>query len=571
MAASRLADYARMNALTSRLRATRRVIAEVLRNSRLRRLLLAFLAFNAVEYGAWVAILLYAYEATGPASVGIVALAQLVPAAIVAPVAGTLGDRYPRLRVLALGYLALGILLTLTAGGMLAGWNPLVVYILAIGAGLTLTVARPTHNALLPGLARSTEELTAANASTSIAEAGGILGGPLLAAMILVVAGPGEVLLVLSVTMLAGATLVLSLRALEPAMESQPPAILGPAVPAGESPFAGFRALAADRDARLIVGVLAARTLMIGITDVLFVLVALELFETGESGAAILSAAMGAGGVIGGAMAFLLVGQPRITPIIALCAVVWGGAFAIMGLSGSGSLAPLLLVVGGTGLAILDVAGRTILQRAVPDEVLARVFGVLEGLNMAALAIGSVLVSLVTGLIDLRAAVIVFAAFLPLAIGLAFPWLRAIDARAIVPTRALALLRRLPLFEPLDPPVLEGLARSATWVSPTAGDVLIREGDHGDRYYVLESGAVRITRGGRPVLDLDTPGDGFGEIALLRDVPRTATVTTLRSSSLLVLERETFLGAVCHPAAHAEAHRIADERVPLLPGQTEHD
>ncbi len=550
-----------MDALRGRLRTTWRVIAEVLANPRLRRLLLAFLAFNAVEYGAWVGILLYAYEATGPTSVGIVALAQLLPAALVAPIAGTLGDRYPRLRVLALGYLALGFLLLLTAGGMLAGWEPLVVYALAIAAGMSLTVARPTHNALLPALARTTEELTAANAATTIAEAGGILGGPLLAALILAVAGPGEVLLVLAATMLAGALLVLTLRTVGPVADAAPAVTLGPVAPEGESVFAGFRVLAADRDARLIVGVLAARTLMIGITDVLFVLVALELFETGESGAAILSAAMGAGGVVGGAMAFLLVGQPRIAPIIGLCAVVWGGAFAIMGLAGSGGLAPLLLVVGGTGLAILDVAGRTILQRAVRDEVLARVFGVLEGLNMAALALGSVLVSLVTGLIDLRAAVIVFAAFLPLAIGLAFPWLRAVDRRAIVPSRALALLRGLQLFEALDPPVLEGLARSATWLSPPAGDVVIREGDHGDRYYVLETGTVRITREGRYVNDLDTPGEGFGEIALLRDVPRTATVTTLRDSTLLALGRETFLNAVCHPAAHAEAHRIADSRM----------
>jgi MFS family permease len=560
-----------MDALLSRLRTTQRVIADVLRSPGLRRLLLAFFAFRAVETGSWVAILLYAYEATGPATVGIVALAQLLPAAVIAPVAGTLGDRFPRLRVLALGYLTFGSLLALVGVGILAGWDPPFVYLLAIGAGTSLTVARPAHNALLPGLSTSTEELTAANASTSIAEAAGVLAGPLLVALILVVAGPGEALVVMAATMLVGAALVVSLRSLGRAVDTGPVASLGPTLHDGAGPFAGFAALAADRDARLIVGVLAAVTLMIGVTDVLFVLVALELFKTGESGAAILSAALGAGGILGGAMAFLLIGQPRIAPIIALCAAIWGVTFALMGLVNSGALAPLLLVVGGTGLAVLDVAGRTILQRAVPDEVLARVFGVLEGLNMAALALGSVLVSLVTGLIDLRAAVVVFAAFLPLAVGLAFPWLRAIDRRALVPTRALGLLRRLPLFEALDPPVLEGLARSATWVSPSAGDVLIREGDHGDRYYVLESGAVRITRDGQYLLDLDAPGDGFGEIALLRDVPRTATVTALSGSSLLVLERETFLGAVCHPAAHAEAHRIADERVPLALGESEHD
>ena len=560
-----------MDALLSRLRTTQRVIVEVLRSPDLRRLLLAFFAFRAVETGSWVAILLFAYEATGPASVGIVALAQLLPAAVIAPIAGTLGDRFPRLRVLALGYLVFGLLLALAGAGIVTGWDPLLIYLLAIGAGSSLTVARPAHNALLPGLSKSTEELTAANASTSIAEAAGVLAGPLLVALILAVAGPGEALVAMAAGMLVGAALVLSLRSLSRVVDTGPTAMLGPTLPDGAGPFAGFAALAADRDARLIVGVLAAVTLMIGVTDVLFVLVALELFETGESGAAILSAALGAGGVLGGAMAFLLIGQPRIAPIIALCAAIWGVMFALMGLVNSGGLAPLLLVVGGTGLAVLDVAGRTILQRAVPDEVLARVFGVLEGLNMAALAVGSVLVSLVTGLIDLRAAVIVFAAFLPIAVALAFPWLRAIDRRALVPARALRLLRRLPLFEALDPPVLEGLARSATWLPATAGDVLIREGDIGDRFYVLEAGAVRVTRGDAHLRDFDQPGDGFGEIALLRDVPRTATVTVLRESMLLMLGREPFLNAVCHPAAHAEAHRIADERVPLPLGQSDHD
>jgi MFS family permease len=572
-----MADYAAMGALAARLRTTRRVVIEVVRNPGLRRLLLAFLAFNTVEYGSWVAILLYAYEATGPASVGVVALAQLGPAALIAPVTATLGDRYPRGRVLAMGYLLLAGLLGLTATGILVGWDPLLVYAGAVGASMSLTFARPTHNALLPALARTTEELTAANAATSIAEAAGILAGPLGAALILTVAGPGEVLAVLAATMVVGAALVLGsgwrvapdravlATAPEDAGADRPGAGSIPEVVPGA--LAGFRALAADGDARPIVGILAARTLMIGITDVLFVLVALELFETGESGAAILSAAMGAGGIVGGAAAFLLVGQPRVAPILAACAFTWGAMFAIMGITSAAALAPLLLVIGGTGLAVMDVAGRTLLQRAVRDDVLARVFGVLEGLMMGALAVGSILVSLVVGLVDLQVAVVVFAALLPAAVALTLPGVRAIDRRAIVPVRAIALLRRLRMLEALDPPVMEALARSATFEHAVAGTVVIREGERGDRFYVLEDGAMRVSRADRHIRELDAVGDGFGEIALLRDVPRTATVTAARDSMLLVLERGPFLAAITRsPTVAAETERIAAERLDDRPG-----
>jgi MFS family permease len=271
---------------------------------------------------------------------------------------------------------------------------------------------------------------------------------------------------------------------------------------------------------------------------------------------------MGAGGVIGGAAAFMLVGRPRIAPVLVACALTWGAMFAVMGIASSGTLAPVLLVVGGTGLAVMDVAGRTILQRAVSDSVLTRVFGILEGLIMAALAVGSILVPVIVGAVGLQAAILVFAAFLPVTIGLAIPGLRRIDRRAVVPARALALLRRLQLFEALDPPVIETLARVATWQTVPAGTVVIREGDQGDRYYVLESGAMRVTVDGRHLRDFDTVGEGFGEIALLRNVPRTATVTALRDSSMLVLDRASFLGAVAwHPSVAAEAHRIADSHL----------
>ncbi len=547
-----------------RLRTTAHVAGRIVGSPVLLRVELAFLAFNIVEYGSWIAILLYAYDATGPASVGVVALGLLIPAAIVAPLMSTVGDRFPRQRVLVGAYGGLALVTALTAMGMLAGWPPLLVYVLAASDALSLTPVRPTHNALLPSLARDPDELTATNAVTSIAEAGGMLLGPALAAVVLAFATPGAVLVALA--LVSGVAMLLVVpRAIheKPALDREIVSVSA----AGDEPWmvriaAGFRALMIDADARTVVLILGARTLVIGVTDVLFVLLALELFETGDSGAALLSAAMGVGGIIGGGAAIALVGRRRMSTIMVASAFAWGAAFGVMGIVASGSVAPILIALGGTGLSLLDVAGRTALQRGVRNAILARVFGILEGLMMAALAVGSILVPVVVAVVGLEASVLVFAAFLPIVLALAWRGLLAMDRRSIVPARQLDLLRRIPMLEALDPPSLEGLAGAAAWIEVPAGIPVIREGDVGDRFYVLETGAVEVTRAGTRIRTLSSPGDSFGEIALLLDVPRTATVTTSAPTVLLVLDRPTFLAAVTgHPVVRATATRVVDEQL----------
>ena len=550
-----------MTVPTDRLNTTLRVIREILGNPALRRVELAFFGFNAVESGAWIAILLYAYQATGAESVGLVALAQLVPAGLCAPLAATLADRYPREQVLLGGYALLTVTLGLTATAMLREFSPMATYLAAIGAATSLTLVRPAQGSLLPSLARTPGELTAANAVSSIAEAGGLLLGPLVAAGVLAFSLPGTVLVVLTAVTAGATLLVLGIRpANRPAMRRTE--LAAPLRKSRRDVVTeGFRALAQDRDARLLVAVLSSRMLMIGITDVLFVLLAFDLFMTGESGAAILAAALGAGGLLGGATAFLLVGHERIAPVLACCAAACGAAFAIIGAPVSALAAPALVVVAGTGLTIMDVAGRTILQRTIDDKVLARVFGILEGLAMWALALGSVLVTAVVAFTGLPGSLWVFAAVLPALIALAWPALKELDQRAVVPTRALSLLGRLRMFEALHPPVMESLARHATWVTVPAMTAIIREGEPGDRFYVLDAGAVTVSKDGRFLRRLAAPGDSFGEIALLRDIPRTATVVSDEPTVLLVLDRASFLSAVTgNPAAAVALGRVADAR-----------
>jgi hypothetical protein len=299
-----------------------------------------------------------------------------------------------------------------------------------------------------------------------------------------------------------------------------------------------------------------------GAMDVLFVLLALEVLQTGDSGAAILNAALGIGTIVGGAATFSLVGRQALAPVLAVAALVWGGSLVVVGAVAPIWLAAPLIAIGGMGYAACDVVGRTILQRVTPDRMLARVLGALEGINLAGLALGSIVVTVVVGFAGVQVALIAVGLLLPLGVGLSWLGLRTMDRTTLVPTRALELLRAVPLFEPLAPPQLECVVRQTRWLTLEPGEVLIREGDVGEGYYVLESGELSVTQGGRSLRTVAQRGVGVGEIALLQDVPRTASVTAVRPSVLLTLERADFLEAITgHPQAHDAARRVVAERL----------
>jgi hypothetical protein len=544
------------------------VLASILRNRALLRVLVSYLAFHVAEFGTWVAILLYAYAETGPASVGIVALLQLVPAALVATPAASLGDRYPRERVLTVGYGVQALAMVVTAGAMAGGAPVWVVYAAAAAAATSLVVTRPTQSALLPSLSRTPDELTAANGAAGVVEGVGLLVGPLVAAAVLVGSTTATVFLVGGGALVVAAIATMGLRpagGLGTVVGSDGPTVLHRTDTRDASFLAGIRTVAADPDARLVVGIMTVRMVIIGAADVLFVLMALDLLGMGEPGAGILNAALGAGTIAGGVLTFALIGRAGLSWITAAGAVLWGGSLALIGATAWAVIAPILVVIGGVGLTVVDVAGRTMLQRSIRDEVLARVFGLQEGLAMGGLAAGSILVSALVGLGGLPWALGFAAALLPVTVAVAWPALSSLDRRSAAPVQVTALLRRNAVLAPLPVPQLEAVARRGVWLTERAGSVIIREGDEGDRYFVLSSGSVHVAQGGRHLRDLGEPGQGFGEIALLQDVPRTATVTASSDVVLFAIDRAPFLAAVTgHPDAFAAALRSWHAPAPPL-------
>jgi hypothetical protein len=306
----------------------------------------------------------------------------------------------------------------------------------------------------------------------------------------------------------------------------------------------GFRELRRRPGARLLLGFVAGQTVVIGALDVLTVVLAYGVLSMGPSGPGTLSAAVGVGGLVGAAATVTLVGRTRLAPAFFLGVFAIGVPIALVAFTNGPASALVLLGLAGIGKSFLDVTSRTLLQRGVDDDVLARVFGVQEGLAMAALAIGSVMAPVVVHLIGVDAAFLLSGLSLPLVALISLHRILSVDRTAVLADPAdVALLHGTSLFGPLGLAHLERVARNLVPVEVEPGDVVIMEGDPGDRFYLIASGSLDVSRSGKPLATVG-PGDFVGEIALLRDVPRTATVVAAEASSLRALDRDHFLAAV---------------------------
>lgn len=515
------------------------VVREASRNSRLRRVLLAYFVFNVAEWATWIALLVWAFDRDGVRGSSVIALVQLVPAALLAPVAAQLLTRLSRSRALLAGYVAQTSAQLLLGAALLSDAPYAVVAVAAAYYSVSMTLTRPAHNALVPELCETTGELTASNAAAGMTESAATFAGPLISGVVVAAWAPGGLAVVMGAATLVGVLAVgWGLQARPGGDDS-----VAEAPPAPAPDRAGIRDVLGDSSARFLVAMVAAEYALVGMMDILLVVLALDVLDLSAAGPGILNSALGVGGLVGALFTFTLIGRQRLAPALVLGALGAGVAFAVAGLVPATAVVLVLLAVSGGGKLFFDVASRTFVQRLLADRLLGAVFGLSEAVMMAGLAFGSVAAPVLVHLVGARTAFLVAGSFLPVVV-LAFTIpLRRMDAAAVVPAEVVALLQSVPVLALLPSRIIERLAIEATEAEEPAGTAVVTEGDGGRHFYVVADGHLDVTRGEEWIRTLG-PGDWFGELALLRDVPRTATVTAREPVTLWVVERDAFLASV---------------------------
>jgi MFS family permease len=305
--------------LRSRLKVAASAFATNAVNGNLRRAQLSYFAAWTAEWVFTVALGIVAYRDGGATAVGLVALLRMVPSAVVAPLAAPLADRGRRERVLVLVSTIRGVA-TGAAGVVVAlDGQLLIIYVLAALSTIAGTLYIPAHSALLPSLCRTGQELTSANAVRGMLDSVATLAGPLLAAVLVEFTGIAVVFAAAAGASLAAAALLLRLR------YDAPPR---PAAPRGVHLMSdvaeGIRTIGRNPDLALLNGLAIAQTFTRGALTVFTVVVALDLLRIGEPGVGTLTAAVGAGAVIGSLSASLLVGSRRLARWFGIGIALWG-------------------------------------------------------------------------------------------------------------------------------------------------------------------------------------------------------------------------------------------------------
>lgn len=538
------------------------------RNPNLRRAQLSFLGAWTAEWAFTVALGVVAYNDGGAIGLGLVGLLRMVPSALLAPLLSPYADRGRRERVLVVVSTVRGVATAVAAVTVALAGPVIVVYALAVLSTIAATLFRPAHSALLPTLCHTGHELASANVVRGMLDSVATLAGPLLAAVLLAVTDASVVFAVAAAASFWAGLLLLRVRYEASPRPASPrrPALMREAVE-------GVRTVTRSRDLQLILGLAAVQSMTRGALTVFSVVVAIELVGTGEAGVGALMAAVGVGAVAGSLGASLLVGTGRLGAWFAVGVGLWGLPIALIGVFPYEAAALGLLALVGVGNALIDVAGFTLIGRLAPDAVLARVFGVLESLVAVSIGLGALLASALVEWFGVEAALVSIGLVCPVLAVAAWRRLRRLDRSVDDLDVDVELLRKVPMFRPLPLPAIEQLARGLEPVSVPAGHAVVTQGEIGDRYYVIESGEADVVGDGQVVATLG-PGEGFGEIALLRRTRRTATVLAKNALQLRSLTSDRFISVVLGytPSAQAaeegvqgQLHRYAPEPLPDEP------
>jgi MFS family permease len=534
-------------------------------NRNLRRMQLAFTGSLIGNWAYSTAVSVWAYGVGGPKAVGIFIALRLGVMAIATPFVSTFADKYPRKRVMIYSDLYCAILIAAATGCLYAGTPALPIFVLAILTSFGGSSFRAAQGAITPQLANTTEELTASNGTASTLESLAIFVGPAIGAGLLAIADVEVVFLLNVASFLWSMFMVSGIRvenaAEDTAAKSDSEPVLAEVEEEIETFFstisAGFRTIGRDKDLLITVIQGSAQTVIAGATAVIPLVMAVEILHTGAKGVGLLDSASGLAAILGGVFAIARATKHKLGQDLTVGVLLWSVPLVLVTIWPSPVAAFAVMAFLGFANPLVDVNVFTVIQRLTPDAVLGRVFGAFETCLIATMALGSAIAPVLLHLWGLRATMAVMGLTIG-AIALAgLPRMRQLDRRLEAPA-GLPVLQAIPMFAPLKAVTLDALARALERVDITTGDVVVHEGDESDRFFIIESGLVRVTASDGHLLREEGPGDYFGEIGLLRDVPRTATITAAADTVLLALDRDEFLDAV---TGQGEARRLAEDVV----------
>jgi hypothetical protein len=538
----------------ARLADRRATFRDALRSPDVRRIELGW-GFSVVgESASTVALVVFAYAEGGAALIAVYGLFRMLAGVTVALAIAGIGDRI-RSEVLLRGATALkAILLTLaTVTAAVDGPALGVVGLAAASSGLE-GAYRPLQAATLPWLVRTPAELTAANVVASMMESTGALIGPVLAGVLLALADPTA-----SIALAAAFFGFAWLSLLRLTVESHRPASKSTRVL--HDMVTGVKAFVQLAPPGGVAILVVAQTFVRGAVTVLIAVLAVDVLVLGEQAVGWLNAALGAGGLVGGVVAAATIRVTRLGRSFIAGVLLWGLPLVLLSLVMEPAVAYLAFIAIGIGNAVEDVGAFTLLTRLLSPRMTARVLGVLELAALGGIGLGSVAAPSLLDAFDMRGTLALLGLGLTgLTIALARRFAR-IDRTMPQPGQEVDLLRGLPMFAPLPLAVIELLSTELRPHRFSPGTAVMREGDPGEEFHVIASGSASVTVRNSPRPPLG-PGDCFGEIALLRDVPRTATIIAAEELHTLALRREEFLAAIAASArSGVAAESLATRRL----------
>jgi MFS family permease len=520
-------------------------LRRVLANQPLRRVQLAFFGSLVGDWAYGTALTVWAYRDGGATAVGAFTAARFVSMAVTSPLGAAIADRVPRRSFMMTLDLVRAGLVSAAAVSLGFGGPSWIVYALGLLAAVVGGPFRAAQAGLIPQLVDEPDQLTAANAVASNLENVVVFAGPAIGATLVGLTGVELVFWVNVGSFLLSFLLVLGVRV--PHAEAQPHDRSTEHDEDDEGGFfrqitAGFALVIRERDLRTTSLLAFCQGFIWGALMVYLVVLAVTTLHTGPAGVGFLNTVIGAMTVVGGAVVLGRMKRARLGSDMTLGVLGWSLPLIVMAAVPSPVTTVLALAVIGLMDPLVNLGLETIPQRIAPDRAISRVYAAVDSSLIGAMSLGALVAPWLLGTLGLRWALATMGLVVTAYAVSTWPHMRRLDSR-LAPPATLPLVRSLALFAPLAPATQEALARRLVEVDVAPGAVVVTEGEVSDRFYVIESGEVRVTQAGA-LLRTEAAGDFFGEIGLLRDVPRTATVTATAPTRLYALDRADFLDAV---------------------------